>query len=247
MVELGVFDFFNEIKEKGFVKHVGFSFHDEYSSFEKIIKSYSWDFCQMQLNYLDINYQAGLKGYKLAKDMEIPVIIMEPIKGGRLAKPPKEIVALLKDFTDLSPAQEALKFPLSLDNVMTVLSGMNDINQVKENLDMASSVDCNSLSKEDINFYQKARQIYKSKEQIGCTACEYCLPCTVDINIPKVFSLWNNAYLYDESKKSKVQYKDYLKESVSPIECIECGKCEGICPQNLEIIEGLQKANEFLS
>ena len=89
---------------------------------------------------------------------------MEPIKGGRLAKPPGEIVALLKDFTDLSPAQEALKFPLSLDNVMTVLSGMNDINQVKENLDMASSVDCNSLSKEDINFYQKARQIYKSKE-----------------------------------------------------------------------------------
>ena len=118
----------------------------------------------IQLNYLDINYQAGLKGYKLAKDMEIPVIIMEPIKGGRLAKPPKEIVALLKDFTDLSPAQEALKFPLSLDNVMTILSGMNDINQVKENLDMTSSVDCNSLSKEDINFYQKARQIYKSKE-----------------------------------------------------------------------------------
>lgn len=247
MVELGVFDFLDEIKQKGLVKNVGFSFHDEYSSFEMIIKAYDWDFCQIQLNYLDINYQAGLKGYKLATEMNIPVVIMEPIKGGRLANPPEEINKLLKDFTDLSPAQEALKFPLSLGNVMTVLSGMNDIEQVRENLEIASTVDYNSLSKEDIEFYEKAREIYKSREQIGCTACEYCLPCTVDINIPKVFSFWNNAYLYDETEKSIDQYKDYLKDGVSPTECIECEKCEGICPQNLEIIEGLKQANEFLS
>ncbi|WP_073997403.1 aldo/keto reductase [Anaerococcus urinomassiliensis] len=246
MVELGVFEFLDELKEKGLVKYVGFSFHDDYPAFEEIIKSYDWDFCQIQLNYLDINYQAGMKGYELAKDLGIPVVIMEPIKGGRLANPPAEIMDLLENFTDLSPAQEALKFPLSLDNVMTVLSGMNDINQVRENIDMASMVDYNSLSQEDIDFYERARAIYKSKEQIGCTACEYCLPCTVDINIPKVFSLWNNAYLYDESKKSKSQYENYLKDGVSPVECIECGKCEGICPQNLEIIEGLKQAHEFL-
>lgn len=247
MVVLGVFDFLDEIKEKGLVKNVGFSFHDEYPAFEEIIKAYDWDFCQIQLNYLDINYQAGLAGYELAKEMNIPVVIMEPIKGGRLANPPEEINNLLKDFTELSPAQEALKFPLSLDNVMTVLSGMNDIEQVRENLEIASKVDYDSLSKEDIDFYEKAREIYKSREQIGCTACEYCLPCTVDINIPKVFSLWNNAYLYDEAEKSRDQYKDYLKDGVSPTECIECEKCEGICPQNLEIIEGLKKADEFLS
>ncbi len=247
MVELGVFEFLDELKEKGLVKYVGFSFHDDYPSFEEIIKSYDWDFCQIQLNYLDINYQAGLKGYELAKEMEIPVVIMEPIKGGRLANPPEEIKDLLKEFSSLSPAQEALKFPLSLDNVMTVLSGMNDIEQVRENLAIASSVDYNSLTKEDIDFYEKARQIYKSREQIGCTACEYCLPCTVDINIPKVFSLWNNAFLYDESQKSKDQYKEYLKDGVSPTECIECGKCEGICPQNLKIIEGLKEADQYLS
>lgn len=247
MVELGVFDFLDEIKEKGLVKNVGFSFHDEYPAFEEIIKAYDWEFCQIQLNYLDINYQAGLAGYELAKEMNIPVVIMEPIKGGRLANPPEEINNLLKDLTELSPAQEALKFPLSLDNVMTVLSGMNDIEQVRENLEIASKVDYDSLSKEDIDFYEKAREIYKSREQIGCTACEYCLPCTVDINIPKVFSLWNNAYLYDEAEKSRDQYKDYLKDGVSPTECIECEKCEGICPQNLEIIEGLKKADEFLS
>lgn len=247
VVELGVLDFLTEIKEKGLVKHVGFSFHDEYPAFEEIIKTYDWDFCQIQLNYLDVDYQAGLKGYELAKEMGIPVVIMEPIKGGRLANPPEEVRDLLKEFTDLSPAQEALKFPLSLDNVMTVLSGMNDIDQVRENLEMASTTDYNSLTKEDENFYEKARAIYKSRERIGCTACEYCLPCTVDINIPKVFGLWNKAFLYDEEEKSRKEYQDYLKEGVSPTECIECGKCEGICPQNLEIIEGLKEADEYLA
>lgn len=247
VVELGVLDFLTEIKEKGLVKHVGFSFHDEYPAFEEIIKAYDWDFCQIQLNYLDVDYQAGLKGYELAKEMGIPVVIMEPVKGGRLANPPKEVRDLLKDFTDLSPAQEALKFPLSLDNVMTVLSGMNDIDQVRENLEMASTTDYNSLTKEDENFYEKARAIYKSRERIGCTACEYCLPCTVEINIPKVFGLWNKAYLYDEEEKSKKEYQEYLKEGARPTECIECGKCEGICPQNLEIIEGLKKADEYLA
>ncbi len=179
--------------------------------------------------------------------MGIPVVIMEPVKGGRLANPPEEVRDLLKDFIDLSPAQEALKFPLSLDNVMTVLSGMNDIDQVRENLEMASTTDYNSLTKEDENFYEKARAIYKSRERIGCTACEYCLPCTVDINIPKVFGLWNKTFLYDEEEKSRKEYQDYLKEGVSPTECIECGKCEGICPQNLEIIEGLKEADEYLA
>lgn len=246
MVDLGVFDFLNDIKEKGLVKNIGFSFHDEYPAFEEIIKAYPWDFCQIQLNYLDINYQAGMKGYNLAKDMGIPMVIMEPVKGGRLANPPEEIKNSIKEFTDLSPAQEALKFPLSLDNVMVVLSGMNDIDQVRENLEIASEVSYNSLTKEDESFYENARKIYKSREQIGCTACEYCLPCTVEINIPKVFGLWNKAYLYDEEEKSKTDYEEYLKDGVSPTECIECGKCEGICPQNLEIIEGLKKADEYL-
>ena len=246
MVDLGVFDFLNEIKEKGLVKNVGFSFHDEYPAFEEIIKSYPWDLCQIQLNYLDINYQAGMKGYNLAKDMGIPMVIMEPVKGGRLANPPEEIRNSLKEFTDLSPAQEALKFPLSLDNVMVVLSGMNDIEQVREKLEVASEVSYNSLTKEDESFYENARKIYKSREQIGCTVCEYCLPCTVEINIPQVFGLWNKAYLYDEEEKSKKDYQEYLKDGVSPTECIECGKCEGICPQNLEIIEGLKKADEYL-
>lgn len=245
-VELGVLDFAEDIKKRGLVKNIGFSFHDEYEVFEEIIKAFPWDFCQIQLNYLDIDYQAGLKGYELAKSMGIPMVIMEPLKGGRLSNPPEEIASMVKSFEGLSPSQMALKFPLSLDNVMTVLSGMNEMVQVEENTAMADKVEANKLSQEEKDFYKKARDIYKSKEQIACTACEYCMPCTVDINIPRVFALWNNAFLYDEGEKSRESYKTYLEKGVDPQSCIECGKCEGICPQGLEIIEGLKEADQYL-
>lgn len=246
IMDLGVLDFCKKIKEKGIVKHIGFSFHDEYKAFEEIFNAYDWDFCQIQLNYLDIDYQAGMKGYELATKNNVPVIIMEPLKGGRLSNPPEEIKDMSKKFEPLSYSQVAIKFPLSLPNVMTVLSGMNSFKQVEENCDMADKVDYNSLTDEEKEFYKVSRQVYKNREQIGCTACEYCMPCTVEINIPKVFSLWNKAFLYDEEEKSKSDYEKYLKDGVSPEECIECGKCEDICPQHLEIINGLKEAHEFL-
>lgn len=246
IMDLGVLDFCKKIKEKGIVKHIGFSFHDEYKAFEEIFNAYDWDFCQIQLNYLDIDYQAGMNGYELATKNNVPVIIMEPLKGGRLSNPPEEIKDMSKKFEPLSYSQVAIKFPLSLPNVMTVLSGMNSFKQVEENCDMADKVDYNSLTDEEKEFYKVSRQVYKNREQIGCTACEYCMPCTVEINIPKVFSLWNKAFLYDEEEKSKSDYEKYLKDGVSPEECIECGKCEDICPQHLEIINGLKEAHEFL-
>lgn len=246
IADLGVLDFCKKIKEKGIVKHIGFSFHDEYPAFEEIFNAYEWDFCQIQLNYLDIDYQAGMKGYELATKNNVPVIIMEPLKGGRLSNPPEEIKEMSKKFEPLSYSQVALKFPLSLPNVMTVLSGMNSHKQVEENCEMADSVEYNSLTDEEKEFYKVSRKVYKDRERIGCTACEYCMPCTVEINIPKVFSLWNKAFLYDEEDKSKKDYKEYLKDGVSPEECIECGKCEDICPQHLEIIKGLKDAHEYL-
>lgn len=246
IMDLGVLDFCKKIKEKGIVKHIGFSFHDEYKAFEEIFNAYDWDFCQIQLNYLDIDYQAGMKGYELATKNNVPVIIMEPLKGGRLSNPPEEIKDMSKKFEPLSYSQVALKFPLSLPNVMTVLSGMNSFKQVEENCDMADKVYYNSLTDEEKEFYKVSRQVYKNREHIGCTACEYCMPCTVEINIPKVFSLWNKAFLYDEEEKSKSDYEKYLKDGVSPEECIECGKCEDIYPQHLEIIKGLKDAHEFL-
>ncbi|MDO4662088.1 MAG: aldo/keto reductase [Tissierellia bacterium] len=245
--DLGVLDFISELKQSGKVRNLGFSFHDEYDCFVEIINSYDWDFCQIQLNYLDIDYQAGLKGYKLAKEKNIPMVIMEPVKGGRLATPPSETLELFEKFKPQSPAQLSIEFPLSLTNVMTVLSGMNEKEQIDENIQMADSVEAGNLSEDKKALYDSVRKLYKKRERIGCTACEYCMPCTVKINIPKVFRLWNNAYLYDEEDKSKKEFKEYLKDGVSPQECIQCGKCEKACPQNLEIIDGLQEALKYLS
>lgn len=195
-----------------------------------------------------MDYQAGQKGYELATKLGIPVVIMEPLKGGRLSNPPKEVRELSDEFKPLTPSQVALKYPLNLPNVMTVLSGMNADEQVDENIEMASSVEPNSVTEKEKEFFSKACEFFKAKEQIGCTACEYCMPCTVEINIPKVFSLWNNAFIFDEEEKSKKAYADYLKDGKTAADaCIACGKCEGLCPQNLEIIEGLQKAHDFLT
>lgn len=246
MEDIGVLKFLDEIKEKGIVKHVGFSFHDEYVAFVEILESYDWDFCQIQLNYMDTDYQAGLKGYKLAEEKQIPVVIMEPLKGGRLSNPPKEVVELKNQVTKDSPSQLALKYPLSLKNVMTVLSGMNTKDQIDENIETASTVEPGKLTAEEKEFYQKAKAVYKKRERIGCTGCEYCMPCTVKINIPKVFSLWNKAYLYDEETESKKAYQAYLKDGITPEKCIECKKCERECPQNLEIVEGLKQAHKYL-
>lgn len=246
MKDLGVLEFLDEIKEKGIVKNIGFSFHDEYVAFVEIIESYNWDFCQIQLNYMDTDYQAGLKGYKLAEEKHIPVVIMEPLKGGRLSNPPKEVLELKNQVTKDSPSQLALKYPLSLKNVMTVLSGMNTKEQAAENIETASAVEPGKLTDEEREFYQKAKAEYKKRERIGCTGCEYCMPCTVEINIHKVFSLWNKAYLYDEAEESKKAYKEYLKDGITPEECIQCKKCERECPQNLKIIEGLKQAHKYL-
>lgn len=248
IVDLGVFDFIKKAKASGKVRHMGFSFHDEFPAFEEMVNSFPWDFCQIQLNYLDVDYQAGQKGYELATKLGIPVVIMEPLKGGRLSNPPKEIRELSDEFKPLTPSQVALKYPLNLPNVMTVLSGMSAKEQVDENIEMASSVEPNSVTEKEKEFFSKACEFFKAKEQIGCTACEYCMPCTVEINIPKVFSLWNNAFIFDEEEKSKKAYADYLKDRKTAADaCIACGKCEGLCPQNLEIIEGLQKAHDFLT
>lgn len=244
--DLGVFDFIKRVKADGKVRHMGFSFHDEFTVFEEIIKSFDWDFCQIQLNYLDINYQAGLKGYEMATSLGIPVVIMEPLKGGKLSNPPTEVKEFLKDFKHMSASEVAIKYPLSLPNVMTVLSGMNTHEQVEENTGMAGSVEPDTLTEQEKAFYKNARKIFKDKEQIACTACEYCMPCTVEINIPKIFELWNNAYLFDEVEKSEKLYNKYVEDGgKTAIDCIECSHCESMCPQNLKIIEGLIKADEF--
>lgn len=247
IVKLGVFDFIKEAKSKGKIKYIGFSFHDELDLFKEIIDSYPWDFCQIQLNYMDRDYQAGLEGMKYAKSKDISVVIMEPIKGGKLSNPSKEI----KEIWDLSsikrsPSDWALRWLYNFDEISVVLSGMSTMEHVMENIQTASTSKPNSLTEFEEDLIDKVTNVYKEKVKVGCTSCEYCLPCPSGVSIPNIFELYNNMFVYGTIEGSKSTYQRYIELERDVNRCVECGACENICPQHLNIIELLKEANEAL-
>ena len=247
VVKLGVLDFLNEKVKQGKIKYVGFSLHDKLSVFKDIVDLYPWDFCQIQYNILDENYQAGKEGLKYAASKGLGVVIMEPLRGGLLAKTPaKEIMDVFKSCDDTkSPAQWALSWILNQPEVSVILSGMNDINQIKENIDTADTVEAGSLSDKELKTIENAKQMLKKKMKVGCTACEYCMPCTAGVNIPKNFSLYNFSSMYDDLETYSKQYNS-LDKGLRASACIECGKCEKACPQHLPIRSLLKEVNKTL-
>ncbi len=247
VVELRVFDFLKQAKEKGKIKYIGFSFHDELPLFKEIIDSYPWDFCQIQLNYLDREYQAGLEGLWYAKDKDIDVIIMEPIKGGRLAKASDDIKKIWNESPiKRSPAQWALKYLFNMEEISIVLSGMTTMDQVVENIKVVNETTPNSLTTKESSLIERVSKLYNDRIKVGCTGCEYCLPCPSNVAIPDIFELYNHAYIFDALEESKNSYKTYKEKNIDATKCVECGSCEEICPQNLSIIDFLKDAEDLL-
>lgn len=246
--ELGVLKFADEAKQSGKVKYIGFSFHDELNVFKEIIDSYDWDFCQIQLNYLDRNYQAGEEGLKYAYGKGISVVIMEPIKGGKLSNPSEEIKSIW-DLNEIkrTPSEWALRWVLNHKEVSVLLSGMNTIDQVKENIKTVSNALANSLNKKEIELIDKVTNIYEEKIKVGCTGCEYCLPCENNVNIPGIFQLYNDLFVFGTEEISKNRYSSFMQNEKDASMCIECGKCETMCPQNIEIRKYLKEAHNILA
>lgn len=246
--ELDVFSFLDEAKKKGKIKYAGFSFHDEYPVFEEILNSYDWDFCQIQLNYLDTEYQAGLKGLQAAYDKGISVVIMEPLKGGKLSYVPKDIQEVFANAeTKQTPSAWAFSYLWDRPEVSVVLSGMSTMEQVKENIETASRAGVGHFSQVEKDRIEEAKTIYKARVQVGCTSCEYCMPCPVGVNIPGNFELFNNAFVYELKEENQERYKKFQEEKKDASQCVECGNCEKICPQHLPVIEDLKRADAFLS
>ncbi len=238
--------FIENAKRDKKINYIGFSFHDEYEVFKEIIDSYPWDFCQIQLNYMDKYYQAGLKGLRYAESKGIDVVIMEPLKGGKLASAPKEINEIWgKSEIKRSNPEWALKYLYSLSGISVVLSGMSTLDQLKENIGLTSKADI--LGQEDLNLIEKAEKIYRSRTKVGCTSCNYCMPCPSGVEIPSIFELYNNKSIYGTINESKKSYKDFIATNKSALECIECGLCEKACPQNLSIIALLKDAHVDLA
>jgi predicted aldo/keto reductase-like oxidoreductase len=237
----GIEDWFAEKKKTGQIRQVGFSFHGSCSEFLKVVDDYDWDLCQIQYNYSDENFQAGVTGLKKAAE-KMPVVIMEPLLGGKLATGlPKEAIAIFnKANPNLSPAAWGLNWVWNQEEVTLLLSGMSTMAQIEENLGLADAVQ--PRGETEMEIYRQALAVINRSCKIRCTGCNYCMPCPRGVNIPACFTSYNTLYSmgYIEGMKQFVTSTGLTSErSSSPSLCVQCGKCETHCPQHLPIIKHL--------
>ncbi|MBQ7926349.1 MAG: aldo/keto reductase [Lachnospiraceae bacterium] len=245
MRDLGVIDRLAQLKEEGKIKYLGFSFHDSYEVFEEMIHYRDWDFCQIQLNYMDTEEQAGLKGYQLATDKGIPVVVMEPVKGGSLANFAEDITARFRAMDpEASTASFTLRYVGSLPGVKVILSGMSNMEQTEDNL--KTFMDFKVLSEKEQQEIQDIVSLLRSRVQNGCTGCRYCMPCPAGVDIPGCFQTWNTYHMYQNYDVVRWNWETNLGQSKQAKNCIQCGKCEGACPQKISIREDLKKVQKDL-
>ena len=233
----------------GRIKYLGFSFHDDCETFKGIVDDYdNWTFAQIQYNYMDTEYQAGTEGLKYAADKGIAMVIMEPIRGGQLAKKPPEAVAKVWEtaLSSRTPAEWALQWIWNQPEVSVVLSGMTTMQHVTENLESAHRSGIGYLTEEEVALVEKAVEAYQSVSPVPCTKCQYCMPCPNGVNIPGVFSLYNDAVMYNDTPRARIFYQMRLTPEQQAHNCVACGECLEKCPQEIEIIEWLEKADELL-
>ena len=234
----------------GRIRHLGFSFHDEFKVFQEIVAGYdSWDFCQIQYNYMDVDYQAGRRGLHYAAERGLAVVIMEGLRGGSLAQnpPPAPIARLWAESDrDWKPAEWGLQWLWNQPEVSLVLSGMSTLQHVEENVTSAGRSNTGSLTDTELARVERVHQKFSELAPIPCTNCQYCLPCPNGVNIPRVFAIYNAAQMYQDLAGARGAYQ-WLDKEQHASHCVECGECEPKCPQQIEIIEWLKKAEALLA
>ena len=237
-LKLGIVDFLVEQKRLGRIRKLGFSFHAPYAVFKRIIDHRRWDFCQIQLNYMDTEHQAGLQGLAYAEAKGIPCVIMEPVKGGTLASLPEYASAPLKAAAPQSSiASWAFRYLAGFDNVRVILSGMSSEEQLEDNLGTFSPYI--PLSDHEKVALDEAIAALKSRPNNGCTRCKYCMPCASGVEIPRIFSIWNEYQRYQNDAMAAKDYKDIPPFGRAQC-CIRFGKCEAACPQKIKIRDELK-------
>jgi predicted aldo/keto reductase-like oxidoreductase len=243
--ELEVLKWAEKRVDEGKIKHLGFSFHDDYEAFKEIVDSYDgWTMCQILYNYMDSDFQAGTKGLRYAASKGLAVVVMEPIAGGRLAIKPPDQVQSVWDTAEKqrTPADWALQWVWNHPEVSVVLSGMSTIQQVMENVESADCSGPRSLTRKELGIIKEAAQKYKELGFIACTACRYCLPCPQGVDIPQIISLYNEFYIRDRSDEIKTKYWEYITPESQAKRCARCKQCEKLCPQQLPINDIMSKA-----
>lgn len=251
MLALGIIEFMNGLRQSEKIRHMGFSFHGSNRNFKRMVDGYDWDFAQVQFNFLDENFQAGIDGIRYAHEKGLGIIIMEPLRGGSIThKIPKEAQEIYKHAAiQRTPAEWGLRWVWNHPEITVVLSGMNDMENVKENIKTAETALPDSMTAEELDVITKVRDSYHFRN--NCTGCAYCMPCTAGINIPLTFSYWNKdgieggwmSKMY-HSVMAGIATSDGKKHWASS--CIGCGACEKKCPQHLPIRENMKQVHKDL-
>ena len=250
LCDTGIERWVDEKKNSGQIKNIGFSFHGKQNEFFQLLEAYNWDFCQIQYNYININYQAGMAGLKRASEKGLSVFIMEPLLGGKLAAglPSKAVKVFKYVNSALTPAAWALRWLWNQKEVAVVLSGMNTDSQLEENIKIADDSSADMLGKEESEAFESVIKIFNASYKIPCTGCNYCMPCPHNVNIPGCFAAYNVSYT--AGMYSGVQL--YLTSTgitdprinYAAGNCKKCGECEKHCPQHIQIIKSLEKVSK---
>ncbi len=237
-------------KASGQIRNIGFSYHGNTEDFIGILDAYDWDYCQIQYNYVDEHSQAGREGLMHAAEKNIPVVIMEPLRGGKLVnqlpEKAKELIAAQPN--GYTPAEYGLRWLWNQKEVTCVLSGMNSIEMVEENCRIASSAKADSFTEKDFDVISKVKEIISESELVGCTGCRYCMPCPKGVDIPALFRSYNMTTV-DSKSAARFEYAQTVglkKDPAFATQCIGCGKCEQHCPQNIPIREKLKEADRVI-
>ena len=250
VLPFGLLDKMQQAKAAGKIRHIGFSFHDDVQMFREIVDATDlWEFCQIQINYLDVATQAGLEGLRYAARKGLGVIAMEPLRGGLLANVPNTAKKVFEDSGEKrSPVDWALSFLWNMPEISLLLSGMSSFDQLNENLALAAKASVGMLSAEQKKVIGRVQEVMTKDSVVPCTGCGYCSECPKQIAIPRIFSAYKKYQTYGDLEGAKNAYAEVL-EKFSPVcgsECIGCKTCETICPQQIAISEWMPKIDEKL-
>ncbi len=243
--DMGIESWINEKKAAGKIRQLGYSFHGMQKEFIGLLDAYDWDFCQIQYNYINVHHQAGMEGLKNAAARGLPVIVMEPLLGGRLASGlPKKALHVFKNMNkERSPAAWAFRWLWNQPEITLVLSGMNGMSQLQENIADANGSRSGMFSKEENALFDAVVDVFNESCRVPCTGCNYCMPCPQKVNIPGCFAAYNMSYsvgMFHGIIQYATSTAAFSQRSYSPVLCVKCGKCEKLCPQHISIMNSLE-------